>query len=191
MEHVYPKPTTQAMMIRLIQDYYDCPVFYLPWTREALTVHLHAPLDYAQLEEAENAEGIEKQERDRQERQDGDRRDKLGLLAAEATLDFDMGTDLVRPDVFTKQMYMRTFIRYELEADKASAAAIQRRVRLGTMAEDPLARSKSRSGPLYIPSGLALEGGSDSFSQPTHVVQSPCSYVSTRGKSLTCPLRGM
>ena len=181
MERVYPKPTTQAMMIRLIQDYYDCPVFYLPWTRDALTVHLHPPLDYTQLEEAENAEGVEKQERDRQ---NGGRREKMNVMIAEATLDFDMGTDLVTPDVFTKQMYMRSFIRYELEADKASAAAIQRRVRLAMMGDDALNRTKSRAGSLYIPAGVGIDQRRPSINQPITSPEKPTRrYVPNIGKS--------
>lgn len=181
MERVYPKPTTQAMMIRLIQDYYDCPVFYLPWTRDALTVHLHPPLDYTQLEEAENAEGVEKQERDRQ---NGGRREKMNVMIAEATLDFDMGTDLVTPDVFTKQMYMRSFIRYELEADKASAAAIQRRVRIAMMGDDALSRTKSRAGSLYIPAGVGIDQRRPSFNQPIATPEKPARrYVPNLGKS--------
>lgn len=141
---------------------------------------MHPPLDYTQLEEAENAEGVEKQERDRQ---NGGRREKMNVMIAEATLDFDMGTDLVTPDVFTKQMYMRSFIRYELEADKASAAAIQRRVRLSMMGDDPMSRTKSRAGSLYIPPGVGIDQRRPSFNQPITPEKPVRRYVPNIGKS--------
>lgn len=139
MERVYPKPTTQAMMvsvpaaahvqIRLIQDYYDCPVFYLPWTKEALTVHLYAPLTDRQLEDAKNAEKQEKQDRFAAAAPQG---------GESVYLDFDMGTDLVKPDVFTKQMYMRSFLRRCSALDKAPS-----RTRGNTTFDDAPARSRA------------------------------------------------
>ena len=76
-------------MIRLVQDYYDCPIFYMPWTREALTVHLYEPLTEQQMADAELAEAIERREQD-----------LTGLRPEpEATesmyLNIDMGPDLV------------------------------------------------------------------------------------------------
>lgn len=114
-------------------------MFYLPWTKEALTVHLHAPLDEAQMEDAESAEYIEKKE---------------GLTPISNTsgesmyLDFDMGTDLVKPDVFTKQMYMRVFIRHVLDLDKSLSVSMASRSRLGT-AYDDLLSSKKRGNSVY------------------------------------------
>ena len=145
MERVYPKPTTQAMMIRLIQDYYDCPIFYMPWTREALTVHLYEPLTEQQMADAELAEAIERSEQN-----------SLGLrseteqAADSVYLNFDMGTDLVKPDVFTKQMYMRVFIRQVFQLDKGYISLFESRVRLGTMYDDGTSvASKSRAGSVY------------------------------------------
>lgn len=145
MERVYPKPTTQAMMIRLVQDYYDCPIFYMPWTREALTVHLYEPLTEQQMADAELAEAIERREQD-----------LTGLRPEpEATesmyLNFDMGTDLVKPDVFTKQMYMRVFIRQVFQLDKGYMSLFESRARMGTMYDDAVTSvaSKSRSNSLF------------------------------------------
>ena len=145
MERVYPKPTTQAMMIRLVQDYYDCPIFYMPWTREALTVHLYEPLTEQQMADAELAEAIERREQD-----------LTGLRPEpEATesmyLNFDMGTDLVKPDVFTKQMYMRVFIRQVFQLDKGYMSLFESRTRMGTMYDDAATSvaSKSRSNSLF------------------------------------------
>lgn len=146
MERVYPKPTTQAMMIRLVQDYYDCPIFYMPWTREALTVHLYEPLTEQQMADAELAEAIERREQD-----------LTGLRPEpEATesmyLNFDMGTDLVKPDVFTKQMYMRTFLRQMIELDKSAVSVYSSRTRGNTAFDDAASRARSRAS-----SGFGVE----------------------------------
>ena len=53
-------------------------------------------------------------------------------------LDFDMGTDLVKPDVFTKQMYMRSFLRQMFALDKTPS-----RTRGNTTFDDAPARSRA------------------------------------------------
>ena len=72
-----------------------------------------------------------------------------GSLKSESLhLDFDMGTDLVKPDVFTKQMYMRVFIRQVLELDKKFSDSVSRRPRLGTGYED-MSYKKSHGSSFY------------------------------------------
>ena len=139
----------------MIQDFYDCPVFYLPWTKEALTVHLYPPLTEEQLEEAENAEYIEKKEEENERKKSRGmdylekKKDLDSHLKSDSLhLDFDMGTDLVKPDVFTKQMYMRVFIRQVLELDKKFSDSVSRRPRLGTGYED-MSYKKSHGSSFY------------------------------------------
>ena len=117
----------------------------MPWTREALTVHLYEPLSEQQMADAELAEAIERSEQN-----------SLGLrseteqAADSVYLNFDMGTDLVKPDVFTKQMYMRVFIRQVFQLDKGYISLFESRVRLGTMYDDGTSvASKSRAGSVY------------------------------------------
>ena len=81
-------------------------------------------------------------------------------------------------------MYLRSLIRYELEADKASAAAIQRRVRLAMMGDDALNRTKSRAGSLYIPAGVGIDQRRPSINQPMTSPEKPTRrYVPNIGKS--------
>ena len=68
-------------------------MFYLPWTKEALTIHLYSPLDEQQMVDAELAEITEKLEKQRNA-------EAPSPAANSVYLDFDMGTDLVKPDVF-------------------------------------------------------------------------------------------
>lgn len=147
----------------MIQDYYDCPVFYLPWTKEALTVHLHAPLDETQMEEAESAEYIEKKEGV----------NTLSNATDSMYLDFDMGTDLVKPDVFTKQMYMRVFIRHVLDLDKSLGVSFGSRSRLGTAYDDFMSSKKLRA-----PEGFAEEERRVVTSAPpSKPVKSACVFI--------------
>lgn len=124
-------------------------MFYLPWTKEALTVHLYSPLTDRQLEDAKNAEKQEKQ-------------DRLATAAAQGGesvyLDFDMGTDLVKPDVFTKQMYMRTFLRQMLTLDKTPS-----RTRGNTTFDDPAGRSRASTAAEASPSPRPVEVASVTY----------------------------
>ena len=97
------------------------------------------------MADAELAEAIERREQD-----------LTGLRPEpEATesmyLNFDMGTDLVKPDVFTKQMYMRVFIRQVFQLDKGYLSLFESRARMGTMYDDAATSvaSKSRSNSLF------------------------------------------
>ena len=126
------------LQIRLIQDYYDCPVFYLPWTKEALTIHLYSPLDEQQMVDAELAEITEKLEKQRNA-------EAPSQAVNSVYLDFDMGTDLVKPDVFTKQMYMRTFLRQMIELDKSAVILYSSRIRGNTAFDDAVSRARSRA----------------------------------------------
>lgn len=107
-------------------------------------MHLYEPLTEQQMADAELAEAIERSEQN-----------SLGLRsetdqADSVYLNFDMGTDLVKPDVFTKQMYMRVFIRQVFQLDKGYISLFESRVRLGTMYEDGTSvASKSRAGSVY------------------------------------------
>lgn len=67
-------------------------------------------------------------------------------------LDFDMGTDLVKPDVFTKQMYMRTFLRQMIELDKSAVSVYSSRTRGNTAFDDAASRARSRAS-----SGFGVE----------------------------------
>lgn len=138
-------PTLRDSQIRLIQDYYDCPVFYLPWTKEALTIHLYSPLDEQQMVDAELAEITEKLEKQRNA-------EAPSPAANSVYLDFDMGTDLVKPDVFTKQMYMRTFLRQMIELDKSAVSVYSSRTRGNTAFDDAASRARSRAS-----SGFGVE----------------------------------
>ena len=90
------------------------------------------------MEEAESAEYIEKKEGV----------NTLSNTTDSMYLDFDMGTDLVKPDVFTKQMYMRVFIRHVLDLDKSLGSSYGTRSRLGTGYEEFL-NSKKRVESFY------------------------------------------
>ena len=98
-------------MCRLIQDYFNRPVFNIPWTKDALLVYLHSPLLDSQLKEAERAEATEFNESRKRVK-------KMEEMLARKKMEedsyqeYEMGTELVAPDTFTKQVYMREFIWY-------------------------------------------------------------------------------
>lgn len=120
-------------------------MFYLPWTKEALTIHLYSPLDEQQMVDAELAEITEKLEKQRNA-------EVPSPAANSVYLDFDMGTDLVKPDVFTKQMYMRTFLRQMIELDKSAVSVYSSRTRGNTAFDDAASRARSRAS-----SGFGVE----------------------------------
>lgn len=179
METIYPQPITQAMMCRLVQDYFNCPIYNIPWKKEALQVYLHSPLEETQLKDAQRAEATEYKESF--QRHNGDISEMLTNKRRENELyqDYEMGTELTEPDTFTKQVYMREFIWYTCHYDNKAVEFYLEPTNFSLKPRSSTHHSISYSSG-GVGGGNQMNGGGYGFASPYRTPNSP-----------TTPLPGM